>query len=68
MELPDDVLRIIREYSRPLTNPNWKQLHKMTHAEFGIQLFVYCRIHYRKPLFMRTFDKVCRVSRDQLII
>jgi len=68
MELPDDVLRIIREYSRPVTNPNWKQLHKMTLDKFGTQLFAHCRTHYRQPLFMRTFDKVCRVSRDILII
>jgi hypothetical protein len=24
MELPDDVLKIIREYSKPVTNPNWR--------------------------------------------
>jgi len=68
MELPDDVLRIIREYSRPVTRPDWKQLQKMTHAKFGTQLFIQCRTRYRTPLFMRTFEKVCRVSRDNLII
>jgi hypothetical protein len=25
MELPDDVLALIREYSKPLTRPNWRQ-------------------------------------------
>ena len=68
MELPDDVLRLIREYSRPVTRPDWKQLHKMTFDKFGTQLFIHCRTHYRQPIFMRTFDKVCRVSRDNLII
>ena len=24
MELPDDVLQLIREYSKPVTNPNWR--------------------------------------------
>ena len=24
MELPEDVLQIIREYSKPVTNPNWR--------------------------------------------
>jgi len=28
MELPEDVLAIIREYSRPVTLPNWRTLHK----------------------------------------
>jgi hypothetical protein len=29
MELPDDVLAIIREYSRPITRPDWRTLHRM---------------------------------------
>ena len=27
MELPDDVVSIIRDYSRPITRPNWRFLH-----------------------------------------
>ena len=30
MELPEDVIRIIKEYSRPITRPDWRTLHKMT--------------------------------------
>ena len=66
MELPDDVLRLIREYSRPVTRPDWKRLQKMTHAEFGVQLFIHCRSHYTQPIFMRTFEKVWRVSYNNL--
>jgi hypothetical protein len=66
MEFPDDILRLIREYSRPVTRPDWKQLQKMTHAEFGLRLFVHCRSHYTQPIFMRTFEKVCRVSQDKI--
>lgn len=29
MELPDEVLRIIKEYSMPLTRPDWRILHIM---------------------------------------
>jgi len=25
MELPDDILNIIREYSKPLTRPDWRE-------------------------------------------
>lgn len=25
MELPDDVLKIIKEYSQPITRPDWRQ-------------------------------------------
>ena len=28
-ELPDDVLQIIKEYSMPLTRPDWRTLHIM---------------------------------------
>jgi hypothetical protein len=29
MELPDDVLQIIREYSKPLTRPDWRTLNRL---------------------------------------
>jgi hypothetical protein len=47
MELPDDVLQIIRDYSKPLTRPNWRTLHLMKpirlHNEFERQMF--CRFN-----------------------
>lgn len=33
MELPDDVIKIIREFSKPVTRPDWRTLHKMTDDE-----------------------------------
>jgi hypothetical protein len=27
MELPEDVLDLIREFAQPLTRPNWRYLH-----------------------------------------
>ena len=29
MEFPDDILRIIREFSRPLTRPDWRTLNRL---------------------------------------
>jgi len=29
MQLPDDVLRIIRDFSRPLTRPDWRNVHRL---------------------------------------
>ena len=34
MELPDDVVEIIKQYSKPITRPDWRTLHRMTHANF----------------------------------
>ena len=33
MELPEDVIQIIREYSRPMTRPDWRFIHKMTYIQ-----------------------------------
>ena len=34
MELPDDVLKIIKEYSKPLTRPDWRTLHRMSDEKY----------------------------------
>ena len=34
MELPDDIIYIIRDYSRALTRPDWRTLHRMTSFDF----------------------------------
>ena len=38
MELPDDVLSHIRDFSRPMTRPNWRGLHLMTSYRFHINI------------------------------
>jgi hypothetical protein len=34
LELPDDVLQIIKEFSHPLTRPDWRSLHLMPSVSF----------------------------------
>ena len=34
MQLPDDVLPLIREFSRPMTHPRWRYLNKMPSMKF----------------------------------
>ena len=38
MELPQDVLLLIKEYSMPQTRPDWRTLHIMTNLHFYSQL------------------------------
>ena len=38
MELPDDVLQLIREYAQPITRPDWRTLHKMTNLNFHLAI------------------------------
>ena len=43
MELPEDILQIIRDYSKPVTRPDWRSMHLMRqytlHIEFERQMF-----------------------------
>jgi hypothetical protein len=36
MELPDDILKIIKEYTMPLTRPDWRSLHRMPSLRFHL--------------------------------
>jgi len=38
MELPDDVLGLVRDFSRPITDPGWRGLHLMTAYRFHINI------------------------------
>ena len=38
MEFPEDVLQLIRAYSKPITNPNWRHLNIMPHWKFYLDL------------------------------
>jgi len=38
MQLPDDVLGLVREFSRPITRPDWRGLHLMTSYRFHINI------------------------------
>ena len=38
MELPDDVLNLIKEYTKPITRPDWRTLHIMPNDLYLKQL------------------------------
>ena len=39
--LPDDVIKIINQYAKPVTRPDWRQLHVMCDFKFLIGLLPY---------------------------
>jgi len=59
MELPDDVLKIISDFSRPVTRPDWRELKPMCGFHF------HCHIagaynHSNLPVikkFVRRYDQ-----------
>jgi hypothetical protein len=50
MELPNDIIRIIRDYSLPLTRPDWRTLHFMTNRVYKKIFYL---MHYRRQYKMR---------------
>jgi hypothetical protein len=40
MELPDDVLGIIRDFSRPITRPDWRTLHRFVSEQLHFNIVV----------------------------
>ena len=47
MELPEDVLRIIKAYAQPITRPDWRKLHIMTFDKFYKNLLPYNLVRYK---------------------
>jgi hypothetical protein len=48
MELPDDVIHLIKEYSMPNTRPDWRTLHKMTYQLFKDECFNQAILRWNK--------------------
>jgi len=70
MELPEDVICLIREFSKPITRFNWRTLGIMTDHQFHMaamkrfsrhfyddvcNMQVNCIIHYRYMVFNTNF-------------
>ena len=56
MELPEDVLKIIKEYSRPLTRPDWRSLHCMPEFAYCVSLAKEYN-DSRNNIFKKVLDK-----------
>ena len=60
MELPEDVLAIIKIYLQPLTRPGWRNLHKMTSYNFNRSI-VYKYNHNRRDRWSKIiYEFVCK--------
>jgi len=62
MELPQDVLLLIKEYSMPLTRPDWRTLHIMTNLHFYSQLIQLRDYWYSQDTF------TCRRQRNYQLL
>ena len=58
MELPDDILQLIKEYSMPITRPDWRTLHKMSYHLFHLSVLErYNTIFYDLVIYHNDIGK-----------
>ena len=47
MELPYDIIQIIRQFAQPITRPDWRHLHRLTNEQFYKHLLPYHTTRYK---------------------
>jgi len=50
MDLPDDVISIIRDYSRPVTRPDWRTLHRLPSLQFHLDFIQHFNSSFKPAL------------------
>ncbi len=55
MEFPDDVLSIIKDFSRPMTRSDWRSLHRMTAHRFHRDILIRYNKRKTRPPVIYTF-------------
>jgi len=64
MELPEDVLAIIKAYSQPITRPGWRKLHKMTSYNFHRAIVYKYNRNKRGTWAKVIYEFVCKYIRN----
>ena len=68
MELPQDVLCLIKEYSMPITRSDWRTLHVMTHERFMNSLWKDKNIWWEQDnIFNRIKNYFKPIHNDKLM-
>ena len=61
MQLPDDVLEIIREYSKPVTRPDWRRVWPLPGPLLYANLN-YLRHKYNNQLYIQIFSHLTQTE------
>ena len=67
MQLPDDVLEIIREYSKPLTRPDWRTCRPLSGHAFFTELIYSVNNKINKKLSLLSFASTNDAVRESLL-
>jgi hypothetical protein len=54
MQLPDDVLGIIRDFSRPHTRPDWRTLHRFVSEQHFNVVVIQYQLNLALIYFVKT--------------
>jgi len=59
MELPEDVLRLVKDFSMPITRPDWRTLNVMPYEIFKQQCYIeyYKKWMYPYIYYKKVFSK-----------
>jgi hypothetical protein len=60
LELPDDILQIIKEYAMPLTRPDWRTLHIMPQEHYHSLLLQHILLY--SVITNMCYIKIKRIS------
>jgi hypothetical protein len=59
MELPDDVLQLIRDYSKPVTHPNWRNRQWICVGDLYKDIFKqYINCSKRRKLYLQFIRNI----------
>jgi hypothetical protein len=58
MELPEDILKIIKEYSMPITRPDWRTLHIMPDYIYKNILSRHIILYYGQNMYYVKIKKI----------
>jgi hypothetical protein len=62
MELPDDVVQIIHQFSRPVTRPDWRRLHRL----LSLKLHLAIAISFNVSINMATIFFIKNQTSDYI--
>jgi hypothetical protein len=58
MELPEDILKIIKEYSMPITRPDWRTLHIMPNHTYKQLLYRHSIVYSRQNMYYVKIKRI----------
>jgi len=66
LELPQEIVSIIKEYAKPVTRPDWRTMHKFTQSELCKELFAMTHVILSDNASVLMFKNMVLVFEDNV--